>query len=82
MIAQVYTTPFDFDLAVTGNSGFVDPSQLLTDGFKTGGSGNFSGYSNPDVDKLLDQAIVETDQPSGPSSTAGPGDPVDGPALG
>jgi peptide/nickel transport system substrate-binding protein len=61
MIDQVYTT-YEYDMAVTGNSGFVDPSQLLDDAFKSGSSGNFTGYSNPQVDDLLNQGINETDQ--------------------
>lgn len=30
--------------------------------WRTGGSTNYGGYSNPDLDKLLDQIDVETDQ--------------------
>ena len=29
--------------------------------FKTGSSGNFTGYSNPEVDDLITQGQVETD---------------------
>ncbi|HEY7036863.1 MAG TPA: ABC transporter substrate-binding protein [Thermomicrobiales bacterium] len=60
-MGQTVYVKFDFDMAVTGQSAFVDPNQLVS-GFKTGDSGNFNGYSNPEVDKLLDQGIAETDQ--------------------
>jgi peptide/nickel transport system substrate-binding protein len=61
MSSTVYQK-FDFDMAVTGDSAFVDPDQLVGTNFKTGDSGNFVGYSNPDVDKLIGQGIAETDQ--------------------
>ncbi|MGI8476891.1 MAG: ABC transporter substrate-binding protein, partial [Thermomicrobiales bacterium] len=61
MIEQVYQK-YEYELAVTGTSAFVDPNTVVLNGFKTGESGNFAGYSNPDVDKLIDQGIAETDQ--------------------
>ncbi|MEA2583978.1 MAG: peptide/nickel transport system substrate-binding protein [Thermomicrobiales bacterium] len=60
-MGQVVYVDFDFDMAVTGTSGFVDPHGVMLD-FKTGESGNFVGYSNPEVDKLIDAGIAETDQ--------------------
>ena len=43
---------------------FPDPSAVLAAGFATSsiGAQNFSGYSNPTVDGLLDQAGAATDQ--------------------
>jgi peptide/nickel transport system substrate-binding protein len=61
-MSQTVYVAKDFDMAVTGDSGFVDPNGLVLNNFKTGESGNFVGYSNPDVDKLIDQGIAETDQ--------------------
>lgn len=43
---------------------FPDPSAVLFTGFHTSsvGAQNFSGYSNPDVDAMLDQAGSSTDE--------------------
>jgi peptide/nickel transport system substrate-binding protein len=61
-MSQTVYVAKDFDMAVTGDSGFVDPNALVLGNFKTGESGNFVGYTNPEVDKLIDQGIAETDQ--------------------
>ena len=61
MIDTVYVNK-DFDLAVTGTSGYVDPHGLMLDNFGTGSGGNFVGYSNAEVDDLIVQGKVETDQ--------------------
>ncbi|HEY8446324.1 MAG TPA: ABC transporter substrate-binding protein [Thermomicrobiales bacterium] len=60
MIADVHTN-FNYDIAVTGTSAYVDPHEIMIN-FKTGESGNFVGYSNPQVDELIDQGQAETDQ--------------------
>ena len=52
----------DFDMAVTGDSGFVDPNGLVYGNFTTGEGGNFVSYSNPQVDELISQGIASTDQ--------------------
>ncbi len=52
----------DFDMAVTGDSGFVDPNGLVFGNFYTGEGGNFVGYSNPQADELISQGIAVTDQ--------------------
>jgi peptide/nickel transport system substrate-binding protein len=61
-IIQTAYTDFDFDMLVTGDSSYVDPNSLIFRNFKTGESSNFSKYSNPDVDKLIDDGIATTDQ--------------------
>ena len=61
MIEQVYTTK-DFDIAVTGDSAYVDPNTLILPAFKTDESGNFVTYSNPEVDELIEAGIAATDQ--------------------
>jgi peptide/nickel transport system substrate-binding protein len=61
MSQQVYVDK-DFDMAVTGDSAYVDPNNLLLGNFRTGESGNFVSYSNPEVDDLITQGIAETDQ--------------------
>jgi peptide/nickel transport system substrate-binding protein len=40
---------------------FSHPLTELQDFFRTGGARNFGGYSNPDVDQLLDDANVTVD---------------------
>lgn len=52
----------DFDMAVTGDSGFVDPNGLVYGNFKTDEGGNFVSYSNAQVDELITQGIASTDQ--------------------
>lgn len=61
MSTTVYVN-HDFDMAVTGDSGFVDPNSLILNNFKSTEAGNFVGYKNPQVDQLIDQGIAETDQ--------------------
>ena len=41
---------------------YVDPNTLILPAFKTDESGNFVTYSNPDVDKLIEDGIAATDQ--------------------
>jgi peptide/nickel transport system substrate-binding protein len=60
MLQTVYIDK-DFDLAVTGTSGYVDPHGVMVENFLTGASGNFVGYSNSQVDDLITQGQVETD---------------------
>ena len=60
MIEQVYVAK-EFDIAVTGESAYVDPHALMLN-FKAGEAGNFTGYANPRVDELVAQGIAVTDQ--------------------
>lgn len=46
----------DFELLQLGWSGRIDPDANITNFVGTGGSQNVSGYNNPAVDKILDQA--------------------------
>ncbi|HET8631409.1 MAG TPA: ABC transporter substrate-binding protein, partial [Thermomicrobiales bacterium] len=50
----------DFDIFLEGFSWGVDPDQTIM--FRTGANLNRNPYSNPDVDKLLDQGLSELDQ--------------------
>ena len=52
----------NFDIAVMGASGYMDPNEYLEQSFKTDGVNNAAGYSNPELDALLEQGLVETDQ--------------------
>ena len=47
--------PWDIIVASWGNS-TLDPSDILEPKFQTKGQGNYSGYSNEEVDKLLSEA--------------------------
>jgi peptide/nickel transport system substrate-binding protein len=62
MIERVHApTNRDYDLAVTGQSGYIDPNYLIQD-FATGVSGNLASYSNERVDELIAAGIASTDQ--------------------
>ncbi len=61
MIDEVYVTK-EFDIAVTGESAYVDPNTLFQGNFGTGESGNFVSYSNEEVDALITRGIATTDQ--------------------
>ena len=52
--------PFQiFDIAWIAD--YADPQNFIDILFRTGSTQNWAAYSNPDVDKLLDQAAVEKD---------------------
>jgi peptide/nickel transport system substrate-binding protein len=61
MSEQVYETKV-FDIAVTGESAYVDPNTLILPNFKSGEAGNFVGYSNPKADELIEKGIAVSDQ--------------------
>jgi len=51
----------DFDIMIfawVGNPLFLDGLGQI---WKTGGGGNYGSYSNPEVDKLIDEALQQTD---------------------
>jgi peptide/nickel transport system substrate-binding protein len=60
-IDQVITKK-DFDAAVIGWIGAIDPDDWLYSRFHTDASSNSVGYSNPDFDKLLDQGRQTNDE--------------------
>jgi peptide/nickel transport system substrate-binding protein len=51
----------DFDMFASANGGNPDPDQYFYRTFYTGGSTNVFKYSDPQVDKLLDQGRTSTD---------------------
>jgi peptide/nickel transport system substrate-binding protein len=51
----------DYDMAVAGTNSWVDPHPVLLANFGTGQAGNQTGYSNPEVDALIEQGGIETD---------------------
>jgi peptide/nickel transport system substrate-binding protein len=52
----------NFDAFVSTNAGSVDPDDYFYRTFRTGGSTNVFKYSNPEVDKLLDNARADLTQ--------------------
>jgi peptide/nickel transport system substrate-binding protein len=61
LLTQTQNPPYDFDVCGIDIAGAtVDPSDLY-DQFHTGSTNNYSGYSNPDLDKLLEQGREELD---------------------
>jgi peptide/nickel transport system substrate-binding protein len=52
----------DFDAFMLSWVGNIDPDDFYYAQHHTEGTFNFQGYSNPEVDALLDEARVETDQ--------------------
>jgi peptide/nickel transport system substrate-binding protein len=55
-------TKKDFDAAIIGWIGAIDPDDWMYSRFHTGEKWNTTGYSNPQVDKLLEQGRATTDQ--------------------
>ncbi len=51
----------NFDVFMLGWLGNIDPDEYYYAQHHSGGSFNFHGYDNPEVDQLLDDARVETD---------------------
>ncbi len=51
----------DYDITVTGTSGFVDPSGVILENFQSGEGGNFVNYSNPEVDQLIADGAAATE---------------------
>jgi peptide/nickel transport system substrate-binding protein len=52
----------NFDSFMLGWLGNIDPDEFYYAQHHSGGTFNFQGYDNPQVDKVLDQAKTETDQ--------------------
>jgi peptide/nickel transport system substrate-binding protein len=52
----------DFDSFMLSWLGNVDPADFYEQQHITGGSSNYQGYSNPQVDQLLTQASTEADE--------------------
>lgn len=52
----------DFDIAVMGASGYMDPNEWLEQSLTTDGPNNAAAYSNPALDELVAAGLVEQDQ--------------------
>ena len=48
-------------LNLTGN-GLDEPDQTLYENYACGAEGNYDGYCNPEIDKLIDQQSMQVDQ--------------------
>ena len=67
MVDQVYERKI-FDIAVTGESAYVDPNTLILPNFKSGEAGNFVSYSNPKADELIERGSRSAIRRNGPRS--------------
>ena len=52
----------NYELLVSGTSGYTDPNGIMLGNFGTGLTSNNSGYSDPEFDKLTGDANAVTDQ--------------------
>src|SRR5215472_10949705 len=53
----------DYAVALNLTGTFTDdPDAMLYENYACGGVGNYNGYCNPEIDKLIDQQSVETDE--------------------
>jgi peptide/nickel transport system substrate-binding protein len=53
----------DYTVALNLTGTYVDdPDALLYENYACGGVGNYNGYCNPEVDKLIDRQSAESDQ--------------------
>jgi len=50
----------NYDMLVSGTSGYVDPHEIMYSNFGTGLSSNNSGYSDADFDKLVGDGVAAT----------------------
>ena len=48
--------------STSASSGVDDPDQMFYENYACGASRNYTGYCNPEVDKLIDQQSMEADQ--------------------
>ena len=55
-------TSKNYELLVSGTSGYTDPNEIMLTNFGSGLTSNNSGYSDPDFDKLVAQGVAVTSQ--------------------
>ena len=60
-LPKVMRKDYTVALNLTGN-GLDDPDQTLYENFTCGAEGNYDGYCNPELDKMVDQQSREFDQ--------------------
>lgn len=52
----------NYDMLVSGTSGYTDPHDIMLSNFGTGLASNNSGYSDPDFDKLVADGVATSKQ--------------------
>ena len=53
----------DYTVALNLTGTLVDdPDAMLYENYKCGGVGNYNGYCNPEIDRLIDRQSIEPDQ--------------------
>ena len=52
----------DFDIAVMGAGGYIDPNDFIQQSLGTDGPSNAAGFSNEEFDQLLEEGLREQDQ--------------------
>ena len=62
ILNEAQASPPKYDAALVSWSGRIDPDGNMYSWFHTGGPNNDAHYSNPDVDKALEDARIQTDQ--------------------
>ena len=60
-LPKIMRKDYTVALNLTGN-GLDDPDQTLYENFTCGAEGNYDGYCNPEVDKMVDRQSMEFDQ--------------------
>jgi len=52
----------NYEMLVSGTSGYVDPNEIMLSNFGTGFASNNSGYSDAEFDKLVADGVASTKQ--------------------
>ncbi|MGC4191116.1 MAG: ABC transporter substrate-binding protein [Thermomicrobiales bacterium] len=52
----------EFDIAIMGAAGYVDPNDWPEQSLKSDSVNNAAGYSNPEFDQLVEEGLATTDQ--------------------
>jgi peptide/nickel transport system substrate-binding protein len=54
----------DYTVALNLTGTYVDdPDAMLSENYACGGIGNYNGYCNPEIDRMIEQQSMEADQP-------------------
>lgn len=53
---------YDFDIAVMGAGGYIDPNDFIQQNFLSDSMNNTSGYANPEMDALIAEGLETQDQ--------------------
>src|SRR6266536_2605537 len=61
LFPKINRKDYTVGMNLTGN-GLDEPDQNFYENFVCGAEGNYNGYCNPEVDKLIDRQSMEADQ--------------------